>query len=267
MTRPPSVRNLSEEEEDPTGVRSLLSSLPDPGPLPSDVVQRIEASLHAAAAADAAGRASQPANCIWSVGDARVGRASTLTIAALAAGVLVIAGAGVFGLRQLQASDPAVAPLAISQQNSARAVASGPGALVTDPWTTAASTRMESIFTATDTRYAEARLASQASRVWATPGPTLSVRATEQPEIGLLGTRTGLASCLKALGSEPVGRVVLDFGLYEGRPAAMLILNTPGAVRAYVVGRSCRAGAPDLRAGPIELSVSATQGFAPPTLG
>ncbi len=258
MTRPPSVRNLSEDEEDPTGVRSLLSSLPDPGPLPADVVQRIEASLHAAAAADAAGRASQPANSIWSVGDAPVGRASTLTIAALAAGVLVIAGAGVFGLAQLQSPDPAVAPLAISQQNSARAVASGPGALVTDPWTAAASARMEPIFTVTGTRYAEAGLASQASRVWARQGRTLSVPAAEQPGIGPLGTRTGLASCLKALGSEPVGRVVLDFGLYEGRPAAVLILNTPGAVRVYVVGRSCRPDAPDLRAGPIELSVSAT---------
>jgi hypothetical protein len=32
-------------EDDPTGMRALLSSLPDPGPMPDDLVARIQASL------------------------------------------------------------------------------------------------------------------------------------------------------------------------------------------------------------------------------
>lgn len=34
-----------DPEDDPTGVRALLSSLPDPGPMPTDLVERIQASL------------------------------------------------------------------------------------------------------------------------------------------------------------------------------------------------------------------------------
>lgn len=35
------------EEVDPTGIRDLLASLPDPGPMPEDLVRRIEARLEA----------------------------------------------------------------------------------------------------------------------------------------------------------------------------------------------------------------------------
>ena len=34
-------------EHDPTGIRDLLSSLPDPGPMPADLVARINASIAA----------------------------------------------------------------------------------------------------------------------------------------------------------------------------------------------------------------------------
>lgn len=49
----PSDGSGSGSEADPTGMRALLSSLPDPGPMPEDLVRRIEARLaveaHAAA--------------------------------------------------------------------------------------------------------------------------------------------------------------------------------------------------------------------------
>lgn len=41
-----SARDDHEHEVDPTGVRALLSGLPDPGPMPDDVVARITARLH-----------------------------------------------------------------------------------------------------------------------------------------------------------------------------------------------------------------------------
>lgn len=41
----PTSRTRDDEEHDPTGVRDLLSGLPDPGPMPQDLVRRIEARL------------------------------------------------------------------------------------------------------------------------------------------------------------------------------------------------------------------------------
>ena len=45
-------------EHDPTGMRALLSSLPDPGPMPEDLVARITAALAHEAGADAGATAS-----------------------------------------------------------------------------------------------------------------------------------------------------------------------------------------------------------------
>lgn len=42
-----SERDDQSPEVDPTGVRALLSALPDPGPMPQDLVDRITASLQA----------------------------------------------------------------------------------------------------------------------------------------------------------------------------------------------------------------------------
>ncbi|GAA1171772.1 hypothetical protein GCM10009584_10870 [Ornithinimicrobium humiphilum] len=38
-------REPEAHEDDPTGIRALLSALPDPGPMPADLVERIEARL------------------------------------------------------------------------------------------------------------------------------------------------------------------------------------------------------------------------------
>ncbi len=47
-------------EDDPTGMRALLRSLPDPGPMPSTLAARIEASIAAEAGARGA-RSQAPA--------------------------------------------------------------------------------------------------------------------------------------------------------------------------------------------------------------
>lgn len=39
------TESLSSDENDPTGVRELLAALPDPGPMPQELVDRIEARL------------------------------------------------------------------------------------------------------------------------------------------------------------------------------------------------------------------------------
>lgn len=47
--------NTHDDEHDPTGMRELLRGLPDPGPMPSDLVDRIHASLAALPTFDADG--------------------------------------------------------------------------------------------------------------------------------------------------------------------------------------------------------------------
>ena len=47
MTATRSSHASGDGDHDPTGVRDLLGSLPDPGPMPGDLVARITASLEA----------------------------------------------------------------------------------------------------------------------------------------------------------------------------------------------------------------------------
>lgn len=42
----PNDRDPAAQEPDPTGMRALLASLPDPGPMPAEVTARITAALH-----------------------------------------------------------------------------------------------------------------------------------------------------------------------------------------------------------------------------
>lgn len=87
-----------EDEHDPTGVRVILSSLGDPGPMPHDLVQRISASLaqeHARRAQDT-GLAT-----VHSLTDATPRRTTfgqRLPSIAIAASIVVLAGAVVLGV-------------------------------------------------------------------------------------------------------------------------------------------------------------------------
>lgn len=97
-------------EADPTGMRALLSSLPDPGPMPEDLVRRIEARL--AVEAHAAARPSsrpRPADHLVDLAAERSHRRPGRTVAILgvaAAGLLATTvglgqaiDGGIFGSR------------------------------------------------------------------------------------------------------------------------------------------------------------------------
>ncbi|MGD8199392.1 hypothetical protein ACQE98_01850 [Ornithinimicrobium sp. W1679] len=97
-------------EADPTGMRALLSSLPDPGPMPEDLVRRIEARL--AVEAHAAARPSsrpRPADHLVDLAAERSRRRPGRTVAILgvaAAGLLTTTvglgqalDGGIFGSR------------------------------------------------------------------------------------------------------------------------------------------------------------------------
>lgn len=258
MTQPPKLPQPAPEQGDPTGVRSLLSSLPDPTPMPPTVVERIEASLAAAAAAQrsearagSVGASSSP----WMTEPPGARRAPSRAIAALAAGFLAIAGTGMFALRSLRSEGPATAPpMVITPRSTASTQPEEPPARSASPggstWPTVAPSPNAAsgavVLFATDTRYTQAALAVQAAVLWAAPGPSLPPLAAEQPGIGPLGTPAGLAGCLDALGLDAPERTMIDFALYEQRPAAVLITRTGPRTEVRVVERSCRDGNPGL---------------------
>lgn len=112
--RDPADRQQPPLEPDPTGVREILASLRDPGPMPADLVQRITASLateqarreqllSSGAAADplleSAG-AGTGAATVHSIATARERRAGAWRwpLIAVAASVAVLAGAVVLGV-------------------------------------------------------------------------------------------------------------------------------------------------------------------------
>lgn len=93
------------EEPDPTGVRAILAALPDPGPMPLDLVQRITASLAVERArcevmARTDGSPSDGNATVRSLSTARERRpwGARLPLIAAAASIVVLAGAVVMGL-------------------------------------------------------------------------------------------------------------------------------------------------------------------------
>ncbi len=264
MTPRPGFRDFGADRDDPTGMRSLLSSLPDPAPMPDDVAARIGASL-----AEAAGEQrhrpplAQRGGPPWEKARAG-GRAASRTIGALAAGFLVIAGAGVFGLHTLQSGRSSAPPMVVAPP----ATRPGPSQ-VTPPASPSSPTvpgrrsgAPTPLFTATKTVYSSASLEKQAAMLWtaagaAHPSFTLPSLAAEQPGIGPLATPLGLSDCIRALGLEVPDRVVVDFARYAGRPAAVLVTANGPALQVHVVERTCRAGRPGVIAGPLAVAVPA----------
>ena len=113
--RDPAHRQQPPLEPDPTGVREILASLRDPGPMPADLVQRITTSLAAEQARReqlvTEGSGSLPKDpllegagtgpaTVHSIGTAREQRASAWRwpLIAVAASVAVLAGAVVLGV-------------------------------------------------------------------------------------------------------------------------------------------------------------------------
>lgn len=97
------------------------------------------------------------------------------------------------------------------------------------------------------TNYTAATFAAQARSLVNQPGPALSPGSPEAPSLGPIATPLGLGGCLSALGvADPsaIGAVSADLALYDGQPAAVLVVTTGGTSTGYVVQRSCSANTP-----------------------
>jgi hypothetical protein len=234
-----------DPEDDPTGMRALLSSLPDPGPMPDDLVSRITASL-----AEERDRRSPVVPITHR-------RRSLWRTAGLAAAAVAVIGIGGTSLL----TDTAPGDLgALFGGGDSSSASSGAEAATRDSAAAGSDSGLEGQPSAvalsvhhSNTAYTSVAFAAQARTLLADPGETLAPTGPESPGIGPIGTETGLRSCLSALTSGAFAQVTADLGSYEGTPAAVLVLTTDAGHTAYAVRRSCSTGHPDVLAGPTPL--------------
>ncbi|MGL4175295.1 MAG: hypothetical protein ACRCSN_04385 [Dermatophilaceae bacterium] len=257
-------------EHDPTGIREILSRLPEPGPMPHDLVARISAAL----ADEADGRGDLRSGGAGSSSDLRSTTRSNLTDPDDAAAVLVLprrprwpvlgaaaAVVAVVGLGGLAVSTMRGGIEASMGMGETPAGSTGSGQELAPPGKPdgrADTGTVDVHLVATGTAYTSAGLADQARRIAAlsTSGPDAQrvPESAGKRHAGAVATAHGALTCAQALGSQPWVSVVVDIATVDGDPAAILVL-TDGAGRtvAYAVARSCTAGAPDVVRGPLPL--------------
>lgn len=271
-------------ENDPTGMRALLGSLPDPGPMPPDLVDRITARLveesvangyrvgpgdEAATAAawapprvpggpEGDDRSLPPAHAGGDQVVVPLRRRRAWLVGAAAAALVVVAAGGLVADRLapdgLQASLGLArggedAGVAADAESGAAPMQSGSGMIAWDA-------AVQVVVVASGTDYTGDDLASQALPLDAgamappSPGTGLVPRLDGADEP--VGDPQGARDCASAVGVEASEPVAVDLATFDGRPAAVLVATgADGTRRAWAVERSCGPGAAALLDGPV----------------
>ena len=235
-------------EDDPTGVRALLASLPEPEPMPAYLVERISASL----AAEQANRSPALAGAtVVPLARRRPLRTMALGLAGVAAAAVVV---GVVGTSVLHRSQPSSSGAQASMSTATRATPSAPGpSSASGPSALGNGTQGDGTqglaaappmhIQMSSTRYTRGSFAAQAAAlVISGPAHPIHPLTGESPGMGPIATPTGLASCLRALGVGRVDDVTADLSSYEGTPAVVIVTVSGSARTAYAVRRSCSTG-------------------------
>lgn len=234
-----------DDEQDPTGVRALLSSLPDPGPMPDDVMIRIQAALvreqeaRGGAADNVTPLLGRP-SAVKADGATPLkssGRRRWLAPVA-AAGVAAAIGIGAVAAVQMNNKDDAPTAAVPSSRGSAPSSDGGSDL----PGLPAGLQDKVSIHNS-NANYTQAGLAQEAGAM--NTKYVLDPVQSEQPGIGPIGTRIGLLSCMKAIGGDLLDnpdKVVADLGTFEGKPAVIIVVTKDDKRTAWVVARDCTSG-------------------------
>lgn len=256
MVRPPSSKVLAPSpDDDPTGVRALLSSMPEPDPMPDYLVERINASLaaeQAQRAPDFSGASVTPLTATrrrrGRVLFAIAGAAATVALVAALGDSLLNTGQQVT-VASKAASDSAVSPSASDDREASGAAApsadekarppaaAAPAADPQVPADLATPPIMQ--IRLSQTRYTQDDFVAQAQTLRRTaPGPNQRLNA-KSPGVGPVGTTRGLTDCLNAIGASGAQQVQADLAFYQDRPAVIIVTTTNDHSAAYAVGRGC----------------------------
>ncbi|TPG17104.1 hypothetical protein EAH86_10040 [Pedococcus bigeumensis] len=245
-------------EHDPTGIRDLLASLPDPGPMPADLVARINASIAAEQSAreDAVVVPLRPRRWGWQ----HVG------VAAAAAAVLgiglpaLLTGTGPGDLLASfggsQSADSASGASVESRTDTSSVPGAAAGEAPRTPTTTAGGQRVRSspgavALEASGTAYTAAALATQAGSKLTTAQD--GAVAAPKARRGAAETPNGLRACLSAIGVEAWMPVRGDLATLDGAPAVIALVSSDTGQTVYAVAPTCDAVHPGVLAGPVRV--------------
>jgi hypothetical protein len=239
----------SPDDDDSTGVRALLSALPEPDPMPAYLVGRISASLAAEQAQRAGVSSGASVTPLLASTRRRPGRLLFAIAGAAAAVVLIgVVGSNLLTTNQsTTASDHAAAVLTSGSRE-----ASGATPPTANPKAAAGSASAPASIQIrlSDVRYTQADFVTQARALRGATFDPIQPLAPTSARVGSIGTAGGLTGCLSAIGAGGAQLVRADLAFYEGQPAVIIVATTDGVPTAYAVGRGCsRADAALLRQG------------------
>lgn len=251
VNTPPPPPADPADEQDATGIRALLAGLPDPGPMPASLVDRINASI-AAEESDRRGSAVvvplAPRRRSWQ----RAGLAAAAVAAVAVSLPALMSGWGPTGgdtassfTTRESASDSAAGgagPLPPSIETFTSPVAGAPDR--------AGKPLGDLRLQASGTAYTGADLATQARPL------TDRSNVAKAPETALAAAGASadqLRDCLTALGVETWAPVAGDLATFEGQPAIIAVVSSDTGHRVYAVSTRCRAAHPDVFSGPVPL--------------
>ncbi|PRY11448.1 hypothetical protein [Kineococcus rhizosphaerae] len=214
-------------------VRDLLRGAADVGPMPDDVVARIDEALAAA----------RPATPVASLAARR--RPRVPRVFAAAAGLIVAAGAGVLALDQLQSGGGGAASSGSAADSAAGSAAVTTEQVPADAEILLSGTDYTDVAAVQD--LGEESLDSPATDD-ATRGrtpdmlsaPQSSESASSDPSQRPQAERA--LACTKALGVDPASVVAVEIAAWRSEPAAFVVHRTPGAAEVVVVALDCAPG-------------------------
>ncbi|MFC6704679.1 hypothetical protein [Flexivirga alba] len=225
MTTPP-----DDFENDPTGMRDLLRSLPEPGPMPQDVTDRITAAL----AAEHAGRAGDDRSNVTPL--ARTGTTARkpgtrrwMQALGGVAAAAVVATVAVVGVNALQNND---APVSAIPSSTARHSASSDEL----------ATRVQ--LDSTGTNYSGAAFNTQAASM-ASSNNTQIPAAGVVAKFGSLTNPRAIVECVRSIGGSLLdnpSRIKVDLASYDGKPALIIVVTKGSEQTAFAVSSTCSKG-------------------------
>jgi len=226
------------DDDDPTGVRALLSGLPEPEPMPAYLVERIGASLAAEQAVRAETSSGTAVTPMLPTRRRRAGRLLFAMAGAAAAVALIgVVGNSLSSSNSTTSTDTAAGALAPSSREANGAQAPSAADKAAPEGFAAPSVQVRT----SDIRYTAADFESQAKALRDdafAPGQAMS---GPSPSSGAIRAAGGLTGCLSALQVTRAQVVKADFALYDGQPAVIIVATTDGIPTAYAVGRGCSA--------------------------
>lgn len=228
MTTPPDDLE-NDFENDPTGMRDLLRSLPDPGPMPQDVTDRITAALaqeHAGRAGDDRSNVTPLARTGRPAGN-RSGRRWMQAVGGVAAAA-VVATVAVVGVNELSNNAPVTANPSSAPHHSAS--------------TDELASRVQ--VASTGTQYSGAAFNTQAASMASDDSTQLPDPATVA-KFGSMTNPRSIVECVRSIGGSLLdnpSHIKVDLATYDGKPALVVVVSKGSTQTAFAVSSTCSKG-------------------------